>query len=212
MIQILFNVFKKRKPIISSFQKYKNHFENEQTTFIDKNSKIRFDVPDMIEDRKYVKIGAKGIINANFIFESERGEVIIGDNVHLGSVTFISRNRIIIKNDVTMAWGITIYDHNSHSIYWNDRKNDNEQSYRDYISSEGNTMANKDWSCVLDAPITIESKVWIGFDVLILKGVTIGEGSVVAAKSVVTKNVEAWTVVAGNPAVVVKYLPEYRST
>ncbi|TRX41241.1 acyltransferase [Flavobacterium restrictum] len=212
MIQILFNVFKKRKPIISSFQKYKKHFENEQTTFIDKNSKIRFDVPDKIEDRKYVKIGAKGIINANFIFESERGEVIIGDNVHLGSVTFISRNRIIIKNDVTMAWGITIYDHNSHSIYWNDRKNDNEQSYRDYISSEGNTMANKDWSCVLGAPITIESKVWIGFDVLILKGVTIGEGSVVAAKSVVTKNVEAWTVVAGNPAVVVKYLPEYRST
>ena len=51
--------------------------------------------------------------------------------------------------------------------------------------------------------------MWIGFDVTILKGVTIGEGAVIGAKSVVTKDVEPWTVVAGNPAVVVKYLPEY---
>jgi galactoside O-acetyltransferase len=42
--------------------------------------------------------------------------------------------------------------------------------------------------------------------VVILKGVTVGEGAVVGAKSVVTKDVPAWTVVAGNPARVVKSL------
>lgn len=50
------------------------------------------------------------------------------------------------------------------------------------------------------------NKVWIGFNAIILKGVTIGEGAIVAAGAVVTKDVPAWTVVAGNPAVVVKKL------
>jgi acetyltransferase-like isoleucine patch superfamily enzyme len=52
----------------------------------------------------------------------------------------------------------------------------------------------------------IEDKVWIGMDALILKGVTIGEGSVVAARSVVTKDVPPYSLVAGNPARVVKSL------
>lgn len=55
-------------------------------------------------------------------------------------------------------------------------------------------------------PIVIEDKAWIGFDSTILKGVTIGEGSVVGAKSVVTRNVDPYTVVAGNPAKVVRKL------
>ena len=209
MIRKVLNLFKKKNPTMTSFQRYKDYFEKETSTFMPNNSSIRFDVIDKIENRKYVRIGEKGIINAHFIFESEKGEVTIGDNVHLGGVTFISRNKIEIQDDVTMAWGIIIYDHNSHSIYWEERKNDNQQCYDDYINCNGNSVVNKDWSCVADAPIVIESKVWVGFDVTILKGVTIGEGAVIGAKSVVTKNVEPWTVVAGNPAVVVKYLPEY---
>jgi acetyltransferase-like isoleucine patch superfamily enzyme len=54
------------------------------------------------------------------------------------------------------------------------------------------------------APVKNADNVWIGMNAVILKGVTIGENCVVAAGSVVTKNVEPNTVVAGNPAVVVK--------
>ena len=54
------------------------------------------------------------------------------------------------------------------------------------------------------APIIIEDDVWISFNATILKGVTIGKGAVVAANAVVTKNVEPYTVVAGNPAVLIK--------
>ena len=199
-------IFQKKEQ--STVEKYKDYIEVLSTSIFN-TSNIRFDFPHKLENRKYVTIGGKGIIRANFIFESEKGEVTIGDNVHLGGVTFISRNRIEIQNDVTMAWGITIYDHNSHSIYWDERKNDNHQCYDDYKNYNGNNVVNKNWSNVVDSPIIVESKVWIGFDVTILKGVTIGEGAVVGAKSVVTKNVEPWTVVAGNPAIVVKYLPEY---
>jgi len=160
------------------------------------------------ENRTYVTIGERCIVNATFTFESLTGEVLIGDNVHLGGVHFICKTKISIGNDVTMAWGITIYDHNSHSIYWEDRKNDNRQCYDDYRNYKGNNIVNKDWSNVVSKPVVIESKVWIGFDVTILKGVTIGEGAVIGAKSVVTKDVPAWTVVAGNPAIVVKSLPK----
>lgn len=52
----------------------------------------------------------------------------------------------------------------------------------------------------------IENDAWIGCCSIILKGVHIGKGAIVAAGAVVTKNVKPWTVVAGNPAVEVKKL------
>ena len=53
-------------------------------------------------------------------------------------------------------------------------------------------------------PITINDNVWIATGAIVLPGVTIGEGAVVAAGSVVTKDVEPWTVVGGNPAKFIK--------
>jgi acetyltransferase-like isoleucine patch superfamily enzyme len=158
------------------------------------------------EDRKYLTIGEKCLIKADFIFETQSGSVVIGNNVHIGGAMFISRTKIEVHDDVTMAWGITLYDHNSHSIYWSERQNDNHHCYNDYVRNNGNNIVNKNWSYVVGKPIVIQSKVWIGFNVTILKGVTIGEGAVVGACSVVTKDVEPWTVVSGNPATLSKRL------
>lgn len=173
------------------------------------DSRIDFRVSK--DDRHYVSIGEKCLINAQFIFESNLGFISIGDNVHIGGAQLISRNCIEIANDVTMAWDIVIYDHNSHSINWEDRQYDNFQCYQDYNNFGGNNIVNKNWTKVISKPIKIESKVWIGFGVTILKGITIGEGAVVGAKSVVTKDVPPWTVVVGNPAKVVKYLKKNES-
>lgn len=59
-------------------------------------------------------------------------------------------------------------------------------------------------SATYGRPIIIEDKVWIGINSTILPGVTIGYGAIVGAGSIVTKNVEPLTVVAGNPARVIK--------
>jgi galactoside O-acetyltransferase len=164
---------------------------------------IRFDIG--MENRKYVEIGKKCLLSCTFIFESKSGYIKIGDNVHIGGARLISRSSIIIGNDITMAWGITIYDHDSHSIFWKYRQKDNQNCYNDYIKYHNNVV-NKDWSNVISKSIVIEDKVWIGFDVTILKGVRIGEGAVIGAKSVVTKDVPAWTIVGGNPAKIIKTL------
>lgn len=158
------------------------------------------------ERRTYVTIGERSLVNARFTFETERGKVTVGNNTHLGGVHFICRSQISVGNDVTMAWGITIYDHDSHSLFWDHRCNDNEQCYSDYFNHGGNNTVNKDWSHVASSPITIEDKVWIGFNVIVLKGVTIGEGAVVGAGSVVTKDIPPFTLAAGNPATVRKAL------
>lgn len=57
---------------------------------------------------------------------------------------------------------------------------------------------------LLLTPIAIADKVWICADAFVGPGVSIGEGAVVGARAVVTKDVEPWTVVAGNPAVPIK--------
>jgi acetyltransferase-like isoleucine patch superfamily enzyme len=57
---------------------------------------------------------------------------------------------------------------------------------------------------VENKPVIIENKCWIGFNSIILKGVTVGEGAVVAAGSVVTKRVDPFTIVGGNPAELLK--------
>jgi maltose O-acetyltransferase len=62
------------------------------------------------------------------------------------------------------------------------------------------------------APVVIEDDVWIGGSAVILKGVTIGKCSVVAAGSVVTKDVPPYCVVGGNPAAFIKSVPNAPAT
>lgn len=164
----------------------------------------RFDFRVEKQNRRYITVGEKCLINAAFVFESAEGEITIGNNVYLGGVNLICRSKIIIEDDVLMAWGINVYDHNSHSINWNERKGDTQRCYDDFFKHQGNSLVNKNWDHVTAKPITIKSKAWIGFNVIILKGVTIGEGAVIGAGSVVTTDIPAWSVAGGNPAKVIK--------
>ncbi len=154
----------------------------------------------------YVTVGEHSLIGGNIIFETEKGSLNIGSRTQIsGGATIICRSDDMIGDDVIIAGGTILYDHDSHSIFFGERKNDVIQVIDDNIKYH-NPLKNKDWSVVKTSPITIKDKVWIGRNVIVLKGVTIGEGAVIGAGAVVTHDVPAYTVVAGNPARIVKHI------
>ncbi|QFY62016.1 acyltransferase [Rhizobium grahamii] len=145
-----------------------------------------------------IAIGNDCLIHCRVDFDAPGGKLTIGDRCFIGASQLVCHSGISIGDDVIMSWGITVVDHNSHAVEWEARKDDVRLWSR----------CEKDWSSVKIAPVTIGDKVWIGFGASILKGVTIGEGAVIGAQSVVTRDVPAYAVVAGNPAVIVRQLGE----
>jgi galactoside O-acetyltransferase len=151
-----------------------------------------------------MSVGEDCIISGSYYFEIETGKISIGNRTFIGNCTFICIDEIEIGNDVMFAWGITVADNDSHSIYSEERKND-VKDWKKGID-ENNIGKYKNWTNVKRAKICIKDNAWIGFNSIILKGVTIGEGAVVAAGSVVTKDVPPYTLVGGNPAKTIKQL------
>ena len=143
-----------------------------------------------------VTIDEQSQVDGWLLFDREDAVITIGKRVFMGG-TLIAAQRIEIGDDVMISWGVTIADHNSHALSFSQRAKD----VMDWRSGK------KDWTYVKMAPVMIESKVWIGFNAIVLKGVTIGEGAVVGAGAVVTKDVPPWTVVAGNPAKIIREIP-----
>lgn len=205
----MINFLKKTKRKISLKRKLK-FIEINETSILTSVFRLRMDsLPNAnakLNKLKKMVIGRDCIVSGNFIFESSEGIITIGNHTYIGCSTFICRTSINIGNNVTIAWGCTIYDHDSHSLNYLERRKDIDDELKD-IREGNNFIANKNWDCVKSKPIIIEDDVWIGMNVIVLKGVTIGEGAVIGAGSVVTKDVPAWTLVAGNPAKVIKSIP-----
>lgn len=111
------------------------------------------------------------------------GRISIGDYVLITPGCRISaRHSIEIGDSVMMANGVYLSDSDWHGVY--DRTEASE----------------------VETPIVIKNNAWLGDHAVVLKGVTIGENSIVGANSVVTKDVPDNVVVAGNPAKIVKHL------
>jgi len=151
-----------------------------------------------------IKIGDGCILGVKIISEGEATFFKFGNNVYIGKSQIICRSGIEFEDNIMVAWGVTFYDHDSHSLEYGLRQQDLQQQLEDYANFKGNFLKNKNWEVVKTKPIKVCKNSWIGMNATILKGVTIGEGAIVAACSVVTKDVPPFSVVAGNPATVVK--------
>jgi len=108
--------------------------------------------------------------------------IYIGDNTYIADFSnLLAVQEINIGKNCAISWHVLFMDTSSHPV-----------------GLKGEVPTTK------IAPIHVRDHVWIGCRAVILKGVTIGEGAIVANNAVVTKNVPPYTLVGGNPARVIK--------
>lgn len=192
----------RRDKSISAIENSNYIYKRASTSF----GTISVDVRKPVKDKIYLDIGEDSLINGAYIFEQEKGKITIGNRTFIGGGVFNCIESISIGNDVMFSWGCTVIDNNSHSLIWSERKDDVLNWKKGF--DENKVGLYKDWSHIKKGPIVIKDKVWVGFNSIILKGVTIGEGSIIASGSVVTKDVPDWAVVGGNPAKVIRLIPK----
>jgi acetyltransferase-like isoleucine patch superfamily enzyme len=127
-----------------------------------------------------------------------QGKVTLGDYTLVHGARIVCDSEIKIGDYVFISWNVVLMDTYRVPFDPINRRRELEQvPKRQSRYIDANAAAR---------PINIESNVWIGFDACVLPGVTIGEGSIVGARSVVTTDVEPYTIVAGNPARVIRQL------
>ncbi|MFU8861991.1 MAG: acyltransferase [Cyclonatronaceae bacterium] len=130
---------------------------------------------------KVIHKGGKLIAGNCQFYSGVRLEIGPKAILSIGNGSYLNRNTLIVCEDrveigknCKIAWDVIIMDSDLHPI--------------------------NDTSPIINKPVRIEDGVWIGCRSIILKGVTIGEGAVIAAGSVVTKNIPPRTVYGGSPA------------
>jgi acetyltransferase-like isoleucine patch superfamily enzyme len=140
-----------------------------------------------------VRIGRGAGIYVGTMFDvGAAGEVSLGDYALLNGARFICDTRIEIGDYALVSWNVVFMDTYRVPLEISERRRVLERAALEEprrLATEGPAR-----------PIRLEPNVWIGFDSCVLPGVTIGEGAVVGARSVILADVEPYTVVAGNPA------------
>lgn len=143
------------------------------------------------ENRRFINIGAKSVILGELMLFKHGGNIKIGKDCFIGPQTKIwSAKNIVIGNRVLISHNVNIHDNISHPV-------DSKLRHDDfvYIFSKGGFQENIDLN---EKEIIIGDDVWIGFNVIILKGVKIGKGAIIGAGTIVTKDIPDFAIVVGN--------------
>jgi acetyltransferase-like isoleucine patch superfamily enzyme len=153
-------------------------------------------------ERARCRIGAHALIDGTLEIY-ERGHLTIGRHTFIGRSRVYAAVRVAIGDFCLVSDRVAIMDSDTHPMRAAARE-------REALRwAEGKMLDVYDG--VKSGEVRLEARSWIGYGAVIGKGVTVGEGCIVGAGSVVTKSVPPWTIVAGNPARVIRELrPEER--
>lgn len=191
-IRCLFQIKSTLKKIYKRRQFLKNAIVGENTTFGQRARCIN-------EGKSYqsIQIGSYCDIDATIAVQGA-GEIMVGDYTTIRYDSVVGGILgIRIGSHVIISNNVHIYDNNNHPT---------EPEKRWEMCESGFYSPLWKWEHSKSAQVVIKDNVWIGERVTILKGVTIGEGSIIGCDSVVTHSIPSFCVAAGNPAKVVKQL------
>ncbi|EAV47415.1 putative acetyltransferase [Methylophilales bacterium HTCC2181] len=148
--------------------------------------------------REKIAIGENTHIKGELLNFAHGGEISIGDNCFVGEQSRIwSALKIKIGHRVLISHCVNIFDNSTHPFNSAQR----HKQFTQIVSGQHPKHINLNEKAVI-----ISDDVWIGSMSIILAGVFIGEGAIIAAGSVVTKDVPPFTIVGGNPARIIREL------
>lgn len=147
-------------------------------------------------DTSVVRVRPGAALHCDGVVSLQRGVRVVvdagrltfghGTNVNGTGTKFLCAQEITVGQDCTFSWDVQVLDNDFHAI-----------------TVDGVEQPSA-------APVRIGDRVWVGTRAVVLKGVTVGDGAVIAAGAVVTKDVPAGAVVAGVPARVVGRADSWR--
>lgn len=147
-----------------------------------------------------LRIGeASGCYDLAEFIVSGKGKVQVGNFTILNGSTIVCNSKITIGNHCMLAWGSVLTD------CWSNIEHVHISKRREILINVSINAYRKYPFLTEAKPIIIEDNCWVGFDSVILPGVTLGRGSIVGCKSIVSEDVPSYAIVAGNPARVIKY-------
>lgn len=151
----------------------------------------RITIGDNVKIKNKLSENAAGINHRTVLVAGHGAMLTISNNVGISGSTIYALESVTIGDGCMLGANSMIYTTDFHPLHAEDR--------RDRVHSATET-----------GPVVLEDDVWIGANAAILKGVTIGRGSVVAIGSIVTKDVPEGVIVGGNPAKVIRPVPPDR--
>jgi acetyltransferase-like isoleucine patch superfamily enzyme len=149
-------------------------------------------------DSRAIVVGRHTRIRGELVTFAHGGQITIGEWCYVGEGARIwSAASITIGDRVLIAHSVNIFDNLTHPIRAAERHEQTRQIYQ---------VGHPQQISLDESPVRIGDDAWIGAGAFVLRGVTIAEGAIVAAGAVVTRDVPPYTMVAGNPATIVREL------
>ena len=142
---------------------------------------------------------ATGAYDRSALIVGPRGHIVVGDFTCLNACYLVCEEEITIGSFCMFAWGTTLTDSWVHAFDGVDRR-------RAAIKKANKAACFSFPATGKPSPVHVEDNVWIGFDSVVLPGVTVGHGAIIGAKSIVDRDVEPYTIVVGDPAIAVRRL------
>jgi acetyltransferase-like isoleucine patch superfamily enzyme len=153
-------------------------------------------VDNMQANKSLIRVGTNSHVLGQLLIFAHGGEIEIGNDCYIGEFAKIwSAKKIHIGNRVLISHNVNVFDSLTHPVKATER-------HQQFLAIA--SIGHPSQIDLGEEAVYIDDDVWIGAMSIILKGVTIGEGAIVGAGSVVTKDVPPWAIVAGNPAKIIR--------
>jgi acetyltransferase-like isoleucine patch superfamily enzyme len=166
----------------------------QQGAFLSHSARIR----NALGDSNKIVIGRHSHVRGELMIFGHGGQISIGEWCYVGVGTRIwSAGSIEIGNRVLISHSVNIFDNLTHPLNAAERHEEAKQIF---------TTGRPRNISLDEKPVKIGDDAWVGACAMILRGVTVGKGGIVAAGAIVTSDVPPYSIVAGNPAVVVRAL------